>query len=134
MQRLIGEILVLDLVQACFAEAVKIGLEAFTCDELILTAYLFREAISITNIVQDGEEDDEQFFVEVDAALLVNGIQVNGLSILHNGIGRCYRACPVDLVQSAMLVLHDEEEKALVVAVELYQRQQNVKIRIAQTT
>ena len=74
-----------------------------------------------------------QFLVKVDAALFVDRIEINGLSILHNGIGGCYCACPVDLVQSAMLVLHDEEEEALVVTTELYQRQQYVEIRVAQT-
>ena len=120
-------------METCLAEAIDICLKTFASDELILATYLLGETIGVTNIVKDGEVYDEQFLVKVDAALFVDWIEIDGLSILHNGIGGCYCACPVDLVQSAMLVLHDEEEETLIVAVELYQREQNVEIRVAQT-
>ena len=58
-------------------------------------------------------------FIVVDKALLVDGIEIDGLSVLYDGIGGCYRTGPVDLVQAAMKVLHYKEEEALIVAVEL---------------
>ena len=53
LQRFVREILVFNLVQSSLPKAVQVGFEAFARDELVLAAYLFGEAISVTDIVQD---------------------------------------------------------------------------------
>ena len=107
------------MAQTGFAKTIQIGLETLACYELVLAVYLLGKAIGVAYIVEDREKDDKQLLVKVDPALLVDGIEIDGLPLLYDGTGGSDSATPVDFVQSAMLVLHDKEEETLVVTVEL---------------
>ena len=129
---LVAEILVLDLQQAGLTVALQVGLEAFARDEVELAVDVLVEAVLVADVVQDREEDDQQFLVEVDLSFLVHGIQIDRAIVLYNGRLAADGACPVDFVEARMQVLQDKEEEILVVAVELEQLQQDVKIGVAQ--
>ena len=85
------------------------------------------------DVVQDREEDYKQLFVKVDLSLFVHGTQINGIAVLNDCWSCSYRAIPIYLVESCMDIAEYVEKEILVVLVELYQWQQNVKEGIAQT-
>ena len=118
--------------QPCLAITFQIGLELFSLDKVKLAAYLFGKAISVTDIIQYGEEYDQQFLVEVYFSFFVYRVQIDGAVSLYDGGCRADGARPVYLVETGMKVFQYEKEKVLVLTVELYQRQQNVEIGIAQ--
>ena len=84
----------------------------------------------LVDIVQDGEEDDQQFFVKVYLALFVDRVHIDGTVVLHHSVCPCNSPSPVYLIETSVHVLDDEQKELLVVIVKLYQRQQNVKERI----
>ena len=86
LESLVGEVFIFDLVQSSFSESVEIGFKAFARDELILAADFFREAVGVSHVVQDGEEDDEQFFVKIEVSFFIHGLEIDGLSLLHDGL------------------------------------------------
>ena len=114
-----GKILILNLAQACAAIAIKVGLELSAFDKLELTIDLFRKAVCVSNIIQNGEKDDQKLFIEIDLPFLINGLQIDRLFVLHNGRFTADGARPVDLVKTRMKVLHDEEKETLVILIEL---------------
>ncbi len=133
-QGLVGKVLVLDLPQPGLAESVQVRFKPCAGNQLKLTAKFFGKAVGIAYIVQDREEDNQQLFIEIDLPFLVHRVQIDGLPVLHQGRLRGDGACPVDFVQSAMQVLHDEEEETLVLAVELNEGEKNIQIRVAQSS
>ncbi len=133
-QRLVAEILVLDLQQAGLAIALQVGLEALPRDEVELAVDILVEPVLVADVVQDREEDDQQFLVEVDLSFLVYGIQIDRAIVLYYRRLAADGACPVDFVEARVQVLQDEEEEILVVTVELEQLQQDVKIGVAQAS
>ena len=86
-----------------------------------MAAYLFGESIGISNVIQNGEEDDEQLLVKVYLAFFVYRVQINGLPVLDDGIGRSDSTHPIYFVQTAVHILYDGKEKVLIVLIELYQ-------------
>ena len=73
----------------------------------------------VANIIEDREENHQQFLIEVYLPFLVHRIQIDWLLVLHNGIGRANGSCPIYLVIARMEVAKNEEEETLVVLVEL---------------
>ena len=120
---LIREILVFYLLQPNLSETVQIALELSSRNQLIVAVYLHWEAVVFIDIVQDGEEDDQQFFVKVYLALFVDRVHIDGTVVLHHSVCPCNSPSPVYLVETSVHVLDDEQKELLVVIVELYQRQ-----------
>ena len=116
----------------CLSKTIEIRFKPFSRNKLVLAAYLFRESIGIPDIIQNGEEDDEQFLIKVYLAFLVYGIQINWLPVLDYGIGRSDGTHPIYFIQAAVHILYDGKEKTLVVFIELNQRKKNIQIGIAQ--
>lgn len=58
----------------------------------------------LVDVVQNGKENDKQFFVEIDLAFLVDGIEIDGNVLLNDGLRVAYGLCPVDFVVTRMLV------------------------------
>ena len=114
-------------MQTDFPKSLHITFELPACYQLIVAVDGYREAIMFMNVVQDREEDDEQFLVEVYLSFLVDRIHIYGAIVLHNGWCSSYRARPIYLVEASMHVLDDEHEELLVVLAELYHRQQDVE-------
>ena len=83
------------------------------------------------HIVQDGEEDDEQFLIEVHLPPLVDRVQIDRNIFLHHRLTFADGARPVDLVEARVQVAQHEEKEVLIVAVELLQRQQDIKEGVA---
>ena len=133
-QRLVAEVFVLNLQQAGLAVALEVGLEALACDEVELAVDFLVKAVLVADVVQDREEDDQQFLIEIDLPFLVDGVQIDRTIVLNYRRLAADGACPVDFVESRVQVLQDEEEVILVVTVELEQLQQDVKIGIAQAS
>lgn len=65
-QGFVRVVFVLNLSQPDFAEAVQIGFESFPGYQLELTAQFLGESIGISYVIQDGEVNNEQFFIKVD--------------------------------------------------------------------
>ena len=129
---LVGEVLVLYLLQAHLAHAIQVHFELLTSNQIKVAVDVDRETVVLMDIVQNGEEDDKQLFIEVDLSFLVDWTQIHSIAILDDG--RCcgYSAVPVYLVESSMNIAKDIEEEILVVLVELHQRQKDVEEGIAQ--
>ena len=119
----VGVVLVLDLEQSAFATAVDITLELGAFDEWKTDIDAHMEAVLLFDMVEYGVEDDEQFFVEVDLSLLIDGIEIDGRTILQDGLRTADSACPVDLVVSRVNVLEGKSDEVLMVAIELDERQ-----------
>ena len=132
-QGFVREILVFDLLQSGLTITFQIGLELLSLDKVKLATYLFGESVGVADIIQYGEEDDQQFLIEVYCSFLVYKVQIDGTVLLYNGGCRADGMRPVYLVEAGMKVFQNEEEKVLVLTVELYQGQQNVQIGIAQS-
>ena len=108
--------------QPCLAITIQIGLELLTLDKFKLATYLFGESVSVADIVQNGEEDDKQFLVEVYLPLLVYGVQIDGAVPLYDGGRGADGTRPVYLIETGMKVFQYKKEKVLVLTVELYRR------------
>ena len=119
LKRFVRIILIFDLAQTCFAEAIQVRFKLFPSYQLKLATDFFRKAISLTDIIQNREEDNEQFFIKVDLSLFIDWIQIYRSSILDDSSLRTNCSCPIDFVQATMQVLHNEKEETLVVTVEL---------------
>lgn len=117
----------------CLPKTVEICFKPFSSNKLVLAAYLFGESIGISNVIQNGEEDDEQFLVKVYLAFFVYRVQINRLPVWDDGIGRPDGAHPVYFIQTAVHILYDGKEKTLVVFIELYQRKKNIQISVTQS-
>ena len=116
LQGFVRVVFVLNLSQSSFAEAVQIGFESFPSYQLELTAQFHGESIGICYVIQNGEVNNG-LFIKVDLPFFIDWIQINGTALLHNGCLGGHRARPVYFVQTAMQVLDDKEEEALVFAV-----------------
>ena len=118
---LVGEVLVLYLLQAHLAHAVQINLKLLACNQFKITVDRYRESVVLMDVVQDREEDYKQLFVKVDLSLFVHGTQINGIAVLNDCWSCSYRAIPIYLVESCMDIAEYVEKEILVVLVELYQ-------------
>ena len=84
--------------------------------------------------MQDREEDDKQLLVKVDFAFLIDRPQIDRAIVLDDGRCPSDSSRPVNLVIARVQVLEDEEEKVLIIPIELQQLQQDIKICITQST
>ena len=96
-------------------------MELSSRNQLIVAVYLYGESIMLIDIIQDGEEDNQQLLVEVYLALLVDRIHIDGTVVLNHSVCPCNSPSPVYLIETCVHVLDDEQEELLVVIVELYQ-------------
>ena len=119
------------MLQAHLAVAAKIFHKLLSLDEGKVAVDVLLKTIFVADEVQDGEEDDEQFLVEVDLPFLVDRVQIDGSAFLHDGRSRGNGAGPVYFVHSCMEVLQYKEEETLVVLVELNEGQQNIEEGVA---
>ena len=72
LQRLVRKILILNLIQAYFAISVSVFLKLFALYQVKIAVNFFRKSVCIANIIENREEDDKQFFIEVNLAFLVD--------------------------------------------------------------
>ena len=85
------------------------------------------ETISFADIIQDGIENNQQLFIEVDLLFPVNRIGINRTVFADNGSCGGYGLRPMNAVVTRMNVLQDEEDEILVMLVEVYESQQNIE-------
>lgn len=67
------------------------------------------------DVIEGRVKDDEQLFIEVDLPFLVDRIKINRFFVLDNCRLSGNGAIPVYLVQSAVHILHNGEDKVLVI-------------------
>ena len=64
----------------------EITLKPLSGDKLIVHVPLNRESVSLMDMVEDGIEDYEQFFVKVNLPFLRQGVNINRFVILDNNL------------------------------------------------
>ena len=132
-QCLVREILVFDLAKTGTSIAFEIGFKLCSLNQGELAFDVLRKTVCIANVIQDWEENYQKFLVEVNLPFLVDWVQIDGLLVLHDGCLMADGARPVYLVEARVHILHDEEEKTLIILIKLQQLQQDVQIGIAQS-
>ena len=118
-QCFVGKVLVFYLTKAGTAISIEVSFKLCAFNKLKLAFDFLWKAVSVADEVQNGEENNQQFLIEVYLPFFVNGFQINGLFVLYDGRFTADCACPVYLVEAGMQVLYDEEEEILVILVEL---------------
>ena len=63
------------------------------------------------HIAENGEEDDEQFLVEVYLALFIDGVQIDGPIILNECLCVADGLYPIYLIESRVQILQYEKER-----------------------
>lgn len=85
------------------------------------------KAVSFADIIQDGIEDNQEFFIEIDLLFPVDRMGINRAVFADDG-SRCgYGFRPMNAVVTGMDVLQDEEDEILVMLVEVDERQQDIE-------
>ena len=85
------------------------------------------EAVSFADTIQDGIEDNQELFIEVDLLFPVDRLGINRAVFADDG-SRCgYGFRPMNAVVTGMDVLQDEEDEILVMLVEVDESQQNIE-------
>ena len=69
-------------------------------------------------MVEDREEDDEQFFFQIDLPLAIHNVDINRCIILNDCLSTTDGLRPIDLVEARMNVLQNKREIVLVLIVE----------------
>lgn len=88
---------------------------------------MISEAVSFADIIQDGIEDNQELFIEIDLLFPVDRVGINRAVFADDG-SRCgYGFRPMNAVVTGMDVLQDEEDEILVVLVEVDEGQQNIE-------
>ena len=126
----VGEILVFYLTEAHGAVAVPVALEFRAGDEREAELYFRAEAVAVGYVLQYREVDDDQLLVEVYLPLLVDGVEIDGLAPLDNGVGAGYGLLPVDFVEARVEVFQYEGEILLILLVEADEGEDNVEQRL----
>lgn len=85
------------------------------------------ETISFADIIQDGIEDNQEFFIKINLLLPVDRIGVNRTVFADNGSCGRYSLRPMNAVVTRMDVLQDEENEILIMLVEVYESQQDIE-------
>ena len=88
---------------------------------------MIREAVSFADIIQDGIEDNQEFFIEIDLLFSVDRLGINRAVFADDGPRGGYGFRPMNAVVTGMDVLQDEEDKILVVLVEVDESQQDIE-------
>ena len=88
---------------------------------------MISEAVSFADIIQDGIEDNQELFIKIDLLFPVDRLGINRAVFADDG-SRCgYGFRPMNAVVTGMDVLQDEEDKILVVLVEVDEGQQDIE-------
>ena len=85
------------------------------------------EAVSFADIIQDGIEDNQEFFIKINLLFPVDRMGINRAVLADDGTRGGYGFRPMNAVVTGMDVLQDEEDEILVVLVEVDERQQNIE-------
>ena len=85
------------------------------------------EAVSFADIIQDGIEDNQELFIKIDLLFPVDRLGINRAVFADDGSRGGYGFRPMNAVVTGMDVLQDEEDKILVVLVEVDERQQDIE-------
>jgi hypothetical protein len=118
------------LPESRFSKTIQISFETITSYQLELAIDILRESVFVSDVVQNGIIDDEQFLIKVYLPAFVDRIQIDRTLILNDGRCGADSTRPVNLVHARMHVLDNEEKEVLIVLVELYQLKQNIQVRI----
>lgn len=85
------------------------------------------EAVSFADIIQDGIEDNQEFFIKINLLFPVDRMGINRAVFADDG-SRCgYGFRPMNAVVTGMDVLQNEEDEILVVLIEVDESQQNIE-------
>ena len=88
---------------------------------------MISEAVSFADIIQDGIEDNQELFIEIDLLFSVDRLGINRAVFADDG-SRCgYGFRPMNAVVTGMDVLQDEEDEILVVLIEVDESQQDIE-------
>lgn len=88
---------------------------------------MISEAVSFADIIQDGIEDNQELFIEIDLLFPVDRLGINRAVFADDG-SRCgYGFRPMNAVVTGMDVLQDEEDEILVMLVEVDESQQDIE-------
>ena len=82
--------------------SIQISLELCAFDELELALDVFLKSVGVANVVQNGEEDNQQLFIEVELPSFIDRLQIDGLFALHNSSFSADGASPVNFVVAGM--------------------------------
>lgn len=85
------------------------------------------EAVSFADIIQDGIEDNQELFIEIDLLFPVDRLGINRAVFADDGSRGGYGFRPMNAVVTGMDVLQDEEDKILVVLVEVDESQKDIE-------
>ena len=85
------------------------------------------KAVSFADIIQDGIEDNQEFFIKIDLLFPVDRIRINRTVFADYGSCGGYGLRPMNAVVTRMDVLQDEEDEILVMLVEVDESQQNIE-------
>lgn len=85
------------------------------------------EAVSFADIIQDGIEDNQEFFIKTNLLFPVDRMGINRAVFADDGTRGGYGLRPMNAVVTGMDVLQDEEDEILVMLVEGDESQQNIK-------
>ena len=82
-----------------------IAFKTLACNEIVIEIYFYGKAVSLPDVVENRIEDDEQFFIKVDAPFLRYRVNVDRLIILYHHLRFCNGLAPVYLVETATVIL-----------------------------
>ena len=85
------------------------------------------EAVSFADIIQDGIEDNQEFFIKINLLFPVDRMGINRAVFADDGPRGGYGLRPMNAVVTRMDVLQNEEDKILVMLVEVYESQKNIE-------
>ena len=85
------------------------------------------EAVSFADIIQDGIEDNQELFIEIDLLFSVDRLGINRAVFADDGPRCGYGFRPMNAVVTGMDVLQDEEDEILVVLIEVDESQQDIE-------
>ena len=85
------------------------------------------EAVSFADIIQDGIEDNQEFFIKINLLFPVDRMGINRAVFADDGTRGGYGLRPMNAVVTGMDVLQDEEDEILVMLVEVDESQQNIE-------
>lgn len=85
------------------------------------------EAVSFADIIQDGIEDNQEFFIKINLLFPVDRMGINRVVFADDGSRGGYGLWPMNAVVTGMDVLQDEEDEILVVLIEVDESQQNIE-------
>ena len=69
----------------CIRDSIQIGLETIACYQLEIAVDMIGEAVSFADIIQDGIEDNQEFFIKINLLFPVDRMGINRAVFADDG-------------------------------------------------